>query len=124
MFSLFFFFSSRRRHTRYWRDWSSDVCSSDLFLITASTDLHIGRTENPDQEPFWPTGNFTSGGYRGRHLPFQRALAAHSPLVAPAHRPKQVSVNAGAVGRTAAVARGGRPPPRSMSVIREHLYQG
>src|SRR5258707_698407 len=29
-FYLFFFFSSRRRHTRYWRDWSSDVCSSDL----------------------------------------------------------------------------------------------
>src|SRR5258707_1954036 len=27
---VFFFFSSRRRHTRYWRDWSSDVCSSDL----------------------------------------------------------------------------------------------
>src|SRR3712207_7682264 len=25
-----FFFSSRRRHTGYWRDWSSDVCSSDL----------------------------------------------------------------------------------------------
>src|SRR5947209_3107726 len=29
---FFFFFSSRRRHTRYWRDWSSDVCSSDLAL--------------------------------------------------------------------------------------------
>src|SRR5438445_2552931 len=29
---VLFFFSSRRRHTRYWRDWSSDVCSSDLFL--------------------------------------------------------------------------------------------
>src|SRR3712207_7057170 len=28
----FFFFSSRRRHTRYWRDWSSDVCSSDLYV--------------------------------------------------------------------------------------------
>src|SRR5437868_15416417 len=27
-----FFFSSRRRHTRSKRDWSSDVCSSDLFL--------------------------------------------------------------------------------------------
>src|SRR2546422_8152301 len=27
---LFFFFSSRRRHTRCSRDWSSDVCSSDL----------------------------------------------------------------------------------------------
>src|SRR3712207_4334777 len=30
---LFFFFSSRRRHTRYWRDWSSDVCSSDLTYL-------------------------------------------------------------------------------------------
>src|SRR3712207_7639906 len=29
-FISYFFFSSRRRHTRYWRDWSSDVCSSDL----------------------------------------------------------------------------------------------
>src|SRR3712207_7102678 len=29
----FVFFSSRRRHTRYWRDWSSDVCSSDLGQI-------------------------------------------------------------------------------------------
>src|SRR5438046_6161064 len=28
----FFFFSSRRRHTRLVRDWSSDVCSSDLAL--------------------------------------------------------------------------------------------
>src|SRR5690606_40572592 len=35
---FFFFFSSRRRHTRFSRDWSSDVCSSDLFdsLITIS----------------------------------------------------------------------------------------
>src|SRR5690606_42090895 len=29
---FFFFFSSRRRHTRFSRDWSSDVCSSDLFM--------------------------------------------------------------------------------------------
>src|SRR2546422_6908073 len=29
--SYFFFFSSRRRHTRCSRDWSSDVCSSDLI---------------------------------------------------------------------------------------------
>src|SRR6266702_2376791 len=29
---FFFFFSSRRRHTRWPRDWSSDVCSSDLPL--------------------------------------------------------------------------------------------
>src|SRR3712207_8265467 len=33
-----FFFSSRRRHTRYWRDWSSDVCSSDLSLRRMGTD--------------------------------------------------------------------------------------
>src|SRR5207248_8916262 len=30
-FSRFFFFSSRRRHTRSYGDWSSDVCSSDLI---------------------------------------------------------------------------------------------
>src|SRR3712207_9269273 len=35
MYRFFFFFSSRRRHTRYWRDWSSDVCSSDLVLARA-----------------------------------------------------------------------------------------
>src|SRR5205085_6054621 len=29
---IFFFFSSRRRHTRFDCDWSSDVCSSDLVL--------------------------------------------------------------------------------------------
>src|SRR5437763_12730358 len=30
---IFFFFSSRRRHTRYIGDWSSDVCSSDLWPL-------------------------------------------------------------------------------------------
>src|SRR5581483_12196097 len=40
---IFFFFSSRRRHTRYWRDWSSDVCSSDLF--TGAADRRIGCFE-------------------------------------------------------------------------------
>src|SRR6266566_5637943 len=33
MCSYFFFFSSRRRHTRLQGDWSSDVCSSDLRAI-------------------------------------------------------------------------------------------
>src|SRR5258707_4504150 len=37
--SPFFFFSSRRRHTIYWRDWSSDVCSSDLLIV----ELEIAR---------------------------------------------------------------------------------
>src|SRR5687768_18548103 len=31
--SVLFFFSSRRRHTRCSRDWSSDVCSSDLIVV-------------------------------------------------------------------------------------------
>src|SRR5918911_286773 len=38
---FFFFFSSRRRHTRYWRDWSSDVCSSDLASKTYSPKASI-----------------------------------------------------------------------------------
>src|SRR3712207_587223 len=40
---IFFFFSSRRRHTRYWRDWSSDVCSSDLasYLVIGFTNCVI-----------------------------------------------------------------------------------
>src|SRR2546429_2374956 len=33
MVVFFFFFSSRRRHTRCSRDWSSDVCSSDLLGV-------------------------------------------------------------------------------------------
>src|SRR5207245_3481888 len=33
----YFFFSSRRRHTRCYRDWSSDVCSSDLESRVNST---------------------------------------------------------------------------------------
>src|SRR5690606_40012170 len=33
-----FFFSSRRRHTRFSRDWSSDVCSSDLAAAAPGRD--------------------------------------------------------------------------------------
>src|SRR3989449_5273733 len=42
--SFFFFFSSRRRHTRCSRDWSSDVCSSDLYAA--------GRRPSPEMEPY------------------------------------------------------------------------
>src|SRR5438067_7901880 len=38
-----FFFSSRSRHTRSKRDWSSDVCSSDLFLGDASVAARLAR---------------------------------------------------------------------------------
>src|SRR5258707_10848707 len=50
MVALFvFFFSSRRRHTRYWRDWSSDVCSSDLDVahglvkVVTGPGLEVGQ---------------------------------------------------------------------------------
>ena len=36
-----FFFSSRRRHTRYWRDWSSDVCSSDLNCLCQTSRISL-----------------------------------------------------------------------------------
>src|SRR3989454_8954535 len=47
---LFFFFSSRRRHTRLQGDWSSDVCSSDLF---------------PREEAEWLLGLFGEGRGEG-----------------------------------------------------------
>src|SRR5690606_39621466 len=58
--SVFFFFSSRRRHTRFSRDWSSDVCSSDVSGAgpdAAEAPLERGRHTNkrrplvPDQLP-------------------------------------------------------------------------
>src|SRR3712207_6302689 len=51
---FFFFFSSRRRHTRYWRDWSSDVCSSDLEvleeLLSAEDLARVARELEEDLE--------------------------------------------------------------------------
>src|SRR3989442_12631169 len=38
--AAFFFFSSRRRHTRCGRDWSSDVCSSDLWKRSGHLDFY------------------------------------------------------------------------------------
>src|SRR2546430_5767636 len=54
---FFFFFSSRRRHTRFDCDWSSDVCSSDLFSDR--------RGEQPDPNPPASVGgtNVLTGGY-------------------------------------------------------------
>src|SRR5258707_6658996 len=55
----FFFFSSRRRHTRYWRDWSSDVCSSDLLYADGGdsneiVQLYESATRlSPHDAQFW-----------------------------------------------------------------------
>src|SRR2546429_6801837 len=55
--SIFFFFSSRRRHTRCSRDWSSDVCSSDLkaqVRLLAACDLRLVARLHWQLEPFRP----------------------------------------------------------------------
>src|SRR2546430_10676063 len=65
-----FFFSSRRRHTRFDCDWSSDVCSSDLITI---------RQRHDQNGPLWSHGSFPSAsvfGERGateRSSPTQRS---------------------------------------------------
>src|SRR5256885_13283130 len=41
----YFFFSSRRRHTRLQGDWSSDVCSSDLHRARARVELVVGEVQ-------------------------------------------------------------------------------
>src|SRR3712207_6321910 len=48
---MFFFFSSRRRHTRYWRDWSSDVCSSDLVNLYFSASMGVALSRDGAGEP-------------------------------------------------------------------------
>src|SRR6266498_350259 len=45
-----FFFSSRRRHTRCGRDWSSDVCSSDLGVADHPGGDQQGEEEQPDPD--------------------------------------------------------------------------
>src|SRR5256884_3309455 len=54
----FFFFSSRRRHTRCSRDWSSDVCSSDLIAV-GGTDFDDAGTQVSGG--FWSATNSTDG---------------------------------------------------------------
>src|SRR2546430_15360474 len=55
-FSFFFFFSSRRRHTRFDCDWSSDVCSSDLYTLhpghqSGVIDFHKTDERLPPSDP-------------------------------------------------------------------------
>src|SRR5690625_7732619 len=59
---FFFFFSSRRRHTRWPRDWSSDVCSSDLELSRINNSIKSGEFyKNPAL-----VNAFTAARERGR----------------------------------------------------------
>src|SRR2546430_5839231 len=54
---ILFFFSSRRRHTRFDCDWSSDVCSSDLHALHKLTVALLPTLEESDIEEFlFPEG--------------------------------------------------------------------
>src|SRR5438105_7056512 len=65
---LIFFFSSRRRHTRSTRDWSSDVCSSDLLL---------GGARHRDGTAECPVGRKRTGLYKGTRRPWPYLAFAH-----------------------------------------------
>src|SRR5207248_7841535 len=54
-----FFFSSRRRHTGSYGDWSSDVCSSDLAAVSEGFGLRVGR-------PLLKCEPFGDGGWHVR----------------------------------------------------------
>src|SRR5690625_6886722 len=87
-----FFFSSRRRHTRWPRDWSSDVCSSDLQLQQGRLEhpLHgavaglggpamevgavVGQVQT-QADPLGVRGNLMHGPDRSAGAPAGRALA-------------------------------------------------
>src|SRR5690554_6811018 len=60
---VFFFFSSRRRHTRCGRDWSSDVCSSDLITTYFLVPVPRGETGEERMErlglELWVDGDRT-----------------------------------------------------------------
>src|SRR5258705_5766819 len=58
---IFFFFSSRRRHTRCLSDWSSDVCSSDLEIVDVEIRRHskTNGLATPRMNPKRPLGTTT-----------------------------------------------------------------
>src|SRR5215469_5748312 len=56
-FFFFFFFSSRRRHTRSLRDWSSDVCSSDLHILGAEW-IYLERWQGRSPEALLDAATF------------------------------------------------------------------
>src|SRR5690606_39716555 len=69
----FFFFSSRRRHTRFSRDWSSDVCSSDLQIGTATALFGLGAVVGPTVGP-------TIGGYITDHFSWPWIFYVNIPV--------------------------------------------
>src|SRR3712207_9569653 len=72
------FFSSRRRHARYWRDWSSDVCSSDLYEPCSSLPCGLVAfdSDGGDRVALVPDGGLATlaDGSRGPRVVVERAI--------------------------------------------------
>src|SRR5579862_3564836 len=60
---FFFFFSSRRRHTRWNCDWSSDVCSSDLYT---ADHIDLSILNAPALPATFPMGSLFNNGFGGK----------------------------------------------------------
>src|SRR3989442_13676660 len=115
-YDLFFFFSSRRRHTRCGRDWSSDVCSSDLPLFQSDVVFTPGAkmsTQGPKLEndamlslmSVAPTVS-ASGALAGEVL--QASGAPELPAATAYTTPAAIEFS------TAVFSGGKNPPPRLM----------
>src|SRR3989449_8984975 len=89
---FFFFFSSRRRHTRCSRDWSSDVCSSDLTSRSAPSGIPISCAGSPSGRRTWRSSSATCcgspyGGADGRYPGGLPTGAGRAPRVVGERRP-------------------------------------
>src|SRR5690606_37182683 len=103
-------FSSRRRHTRFSRDWSSDVCSSDLVLARDLVDLALGldepRAALQHQVDAFAPAELALGSEVSRHL-YAPSDALHAALL----------------GRPAAVV-GNRRHVRDVGDLEAHRVEG
>src|SRR5690349_13923948 len=98
LFFFFFFFSSRRRHTRSLRDWSSDVCSSDLRAVFNPHRFGPPLGVTPaspcswvDRPGFGSTPGYSRAlvtGLAFAAAPLQSSLASHPSSNSPDHNAK------------------------------------
>src|ERR1022692_4999541 len=80
---IFFFFSSRRRHTRLQGDWSSDVCSSDLkrTQTISRKGHHVGKAPEPGMIPSeTPSGTESGVGDVGEGIVCTHGIVARRSL--------------------------------------------
>src|SRR5690606_39727049 len=94
---VFFFFSSRRRHTRFSRDWSSDVCSSDLDLDL----IGVGA--------FSPLEGFmTETDYKSvvEHMRLANGLVWSIPITLAVQPEQAAALSRGEIGRASCRERG------------------